>query len=168
MLAVTVRAGSHGLECAPRPKGCNGPPLCESSAHPKHTHASWVKSSCRSFGNWSTLKCDEDDAINQLKIRLQGNFASQHIVAACEASRRNPSCVQGAVRDTVWLVLDFHPIFERAGIGRKLREFSSCPWWQEAYFHAFNASPPRVRVAWKSAGMSTAQTFQALNKVAYA
>ena len=110
--------------------------LSHTSAHPFHVHRAWPQAQIERFRSLSCSNSSFCQASQQLEAKLSRESPG-HPSFPFSLSLRSAEPAQPQPRGgTAWLVLPYHPIWGRAGIGRVLRRLC---------VH----DSRRLRVAWK-------------------
>jgi hypothetical protein len=149
MLAVSIRIEGMSLVAHPRLRVMQGPPLSIHSAHPQHTLSSWPTACLRA----QRKLCCTDAIFNESKCEFINRFRDFHapqwlINKLLNVSISNEVSARACNSDVQWLVLGFHPGWER--ISRAIRCYVADPTMAILWTWAFGKPIHRFAEAWKS------------------
>ena len=165
MLAVTVNKRGCMLVSYPRLRDLQGSPLSPQSVHPYHVHRRWPVACLRLQRK---LCCSEKDfeAVKDAYIcRFRQFHASDQLIANLQMvslykSHKLP------LEKRVWIVLDYHPVFEYSRISRRVRQFIADPhltllWkWSCSPIVGLECPIPSIGIAWTHACPTVATSVQ--------
>ena len=159
MLSVKVFTSGGHLHTAPRVRHV-GPPLSLSSCHTKATRR-WPLLFLKSLEHMTTSPSDLPDELHKFQSRLEAHLMPQQLLTRVQrdvdcslsGTRRPRFQVRSrTTRDTMWLPLRFHCLWQKGSLAHSLTKLVSEPDMIRAYCTAFErCESPSLRVAWKAA-----------------
>jgi len=164
MLAVTIRKeGGHLLTC-PREKA-DGPVLSQQSAHPWHVRAAWPQAVLRA----QLRLCSKATLHAKVVQQYIKRFSASHMPLSVLESLAEVKADRGTNRQCAyacsWLVLGFHPLWQRIPFKQIFRAVEEDPMWSSAIATAFEGLyKPHIAVAWRNAAPNLYRRAQRITR----